>query len=164
MNSNSNIQFRPIEPQDNPAMAHVIRIVMTEYGAVGEGYSINDPEVDRMYETYTQKGSHFLVITKAGQVLGGGGIAPLEGGDPSICELKKMYFLSEIRGQGLGRRLVLECLDAARSLGYQKCYLETVERMQRANILYQKLGFRRLDNALGCTGHSSCDAWYVLNL
>ena len=96
--------------------------------------------------------------------MGGGGIAPLEGGKPEVCELKKMYFLPDLRGLGLGKKLLLQCLDAARQLNYQQCYLETVERMHTANLLYQKMGFKKLESAMGCTGHSGCDAWYVLDL
>ncbi len=36
-----------------------------------------------------------------------------------------MYFMPSLRGLGLGRRLVLQALDEARALGYQRCYLET---------------------------------------
>ncbi len=159
-----NILLRPIKISDNPAMAQIIREVMTEFGTVGEGYSINDPEVDQMYEAYDHPKARFYVFEKGGRVLGGGGIAPLEGGSSEVCELKKMYFYPELRGLGLGKKLLIQCLDAARELGYEQCYLETVVRMEKANVLYQKMGFRRLENAMGCTGHSGCDAWYVLKL
>ena len=43
-------------------------------------------------------------------------------------------------------------------------YLETVERMKRANILYEKMGFVPLKNNMGDTGHSSCDAYFVKDL
>ncbi len=35
--------------------------------------------------------------------------------------------------------MVEECLAAARELGYRQCYLETVERMEVANMLYKKM-------------------------
>jgi putative acetyltransferase len=46
------MHLRPIAVADNPAVAQIIRTVMTEFGAVGKGYSIEDPEVDAMYEAY----------------------------------------------------------------------------------------------------------------
>lgn len=158
------LEFRPIQKEDNPEMANVIRTVMTEFGTVGEGYSINDPEVDGMYEAYDNEKSVFFVITSDGVVKGGGGIAPLLGGDPEICELKKMYFQPEIRGLGFGKVMVTKCLEEAKRMGYKKCYLETVVRMEAANKLYQKLGFKKLEGAMGNTGHSSCEAWYVMDL
>jgi putative acetyltransferase len=44
--------LRTIRPGDNPQVAGIIRSVMTEFGAVGPGFSIMDPEVDHMYEAY----------------------------------------------------------------------------------------------------------------
>jgi putative acetyltransferase len=49
--------IRPSRCEDNSAIAEVIRQVMTEHGAVGEGYSIQDPEVDTMHEAYAGKRS-----------------------------------------------------------------------------------------------------------
>jgi len=157
----SQFHFRPIHPDDNATVAHIIRTVMTEFGCVGEGYSINDPEVDDMAGAYAKTGSVFLVLEIEGEIVGCGGIAPLAGGDATTCELRKMYFLPEARGKGLGRKLLDLCLTKARQLGYEKCYLETVARMDKANRLYQQAGFQVLDTPLGDTGHCSCDAHYV---
>ncbi len=156
--------IRPVEPADNRAMASVIRRVMTEFGAVGEGYSINDPEVDAICQNYRGNGYAFFVLEQNGQVTGGGGIAPLQGGEAGTCELRKMYILPEARGQGWGRKLLEICLQAARGKGYRTCYLETLNRMQPAQHLYRSFGFKPLDGPLGRTGHNSCDAWYALRL
>jgi putative acetyltransferase len=158
-------EFRLIRPEDNPVMARIIREVMTEFNTVGPGYSINDPEVDYMYEAYEAPGtSRYYVLEIDGQVVGGGGIGPLADSDAQVCELRKMYFLPAARGQGWGRKLLAKCLEAARELGYQKCYLETVQRMQTANLLYKKMGFEALCGKLGDTGHSGCDTYFVKNL
>ena len=81
-----------------------------------------------------------------------------------VCELQKMYFLSEARGRGWGKRLLVQCLADARRLGYTYCYLESVDRMQAAAGLYQHLGFALLDAPLGATGHCSCDRYYGRSL
>ncbi len=160
----ANYTIRPIQKQDNPQVARLIRDVMTEFQAVGEGYSIDDPDVDDMYGSYRNKRSCYYVIADCDKVVGCGGIAPLTGGDKSTCELRKMFFLPEIRGLGLGRRLLGLLMDEARKRDYKKCYLETLDRMWRANELYQKNGFELLEKPLGQTGHCSCDRWYVLSL
>ncbi|MEO6066100.1 MAG: GNAT family N-acetyltransferase, partial [Lysobacterales bacterium] len=41
--------IRPIDSRDDLAIAGIIRTVMPEFGAVGEGFAINDPEVDFMH-------------------------------------------------------------------------------------------------------------------
>jgi putative acetyltransferase len=160
----SDFEIRPIQKKDDPEMASVIREVMTEFGAVGEGYSINDPEVDSMTANYRHKEACYYVITKGDSVVGGGGIACLEGGTDTVAELRKMFFLPEARGVGLGRKLLRLLLDQARKRGYKKCYLETLDRMGQANKLYLKNGFQPLEQTMGNTGHCSCDKFYLLEL
>lgn len=157
----SEIIFRPIRVEDNAAVADIILSVMEGYGCMGEGFSSSDPEVHDMYHYYLDDRSAFYVIEYRGQVLGCGGIAPLQGADPTICELKKMYFLAELRGHGYGQKMIDQCLTKAKELGYQQCYLETVEAMQAANHLYRKNGFIALTSHMGATGHSGCDAYYI---
>jgi len=156
--------LRPIERHDNPAMAAIIRSVMTSMGACGPGFSINDAEVDQMYEAYTVPGARYVVAVYDGTVVGGAGIAPLLGGDPSTCELRKMYLLPEVRGLGVGRALLTQCLEAACDMGYTQCYIETLASMTTAQQMYERSGFTRIPGALGATGHFSCDVFYVKSL
>lgn len=156
--------LRPIEPKDDAAMASVIRAVMPEFGASGPGFALHDAEVDGMYAAYRGPGRAYFVIEMGGRVLGGGGIAPLSGGEASVCELRKMYFMPELRGRGLGKKLLAHCLETAKQLGYKQCYLETLSGMDTAMHLYEQAGFRRVSNAIGCTGHFSCDRYYMLDL
>ena len=160
----SNYTIRSIQKRDNDQVARLIRTVMTEFRAVGDGYSIGDPEVDDMYGNYRNKRSCYYVVTSGDQVVGCGGLGPLDGGDKFTCEMRKMFFLRETRGIGLGRRLLLLLLDEARSRDYKKCYLETLDRMWQANELYQKNGFQLIEKPMGTTGHGSCDRWYLLHL
>ena len=145
-------------------MAGVIRTVMPEFGASGPGFALSDPEVDQLTLAYSTARAAYFVLERAGRVVGGGGIAPLAGGDPDICELRKMYVLAEARGLGQGRRLLLHCLAAARQFGYRRCYLETLTGMDAAQHLYAETGFVKLCTPLGATGHFACDRYYALDL
>ena len=156
--------IRPIEACDNPAVANIIRTVMPEFGADGPGFAIHDAEVDGMHEAYARPRSAYFVVERDGVVIGGGGIAPLEGGDAGVCELRKMYFLPEARGIGAGSAMMLRCLDAARAHGFQRCYLETLTGMDAAQTLYGRHGFTRLDAPMGGTGHFSCDKFFIREL
>ena len=157
-------RIRPIAPQDDAAVAAIIRTVMPEFGADGPGFAIHDPEVGHMCAAYSRPGAAYFVVEAGGRVLGGGGIAALEGGPESVCELRKMYFLPELRGLGAGEQLLRLCLVQAQRLGYARCYLETLVCMTSAQRLYEKLGFTRLQGPLGDTGHHSCDTWYARDL
>ena len=144
-------------------MARIIRGVMTAHGASGQGFSIHDAEVDDMYGAYQAARSAYFVIERKGEVLGGAGIAPLEGGDAQTCELRKMYFLPEARGKGLADKITDRCLQAAKQYGYRRCYLETIVEMEAANRFYRRYGFRPLVSAMGSTGHNACSAFYLLS-
>ena len=156
--------IRPIEARDDAAMASIIRSVMPEFGACGSGFAINDREVDWMHRAYSAPRSAYFVVEVGGQVVGGGGVAPLEGGDADTCELRKMYFLPRARGLGAGAAVMEASLERARAFGFARCYLETLTGMDAAMRLYERSGFRRIDAPLGATGHGGCDIWYLRDL
>lgn len=160
----STFEIRPIRADDDAAMAAVIRTVMPEFGATGSGFAISDPEVDWMSRAYAAPRHAYFVLERDGRVLGGAGVAPLAGGDADVCELRKMYFLPEARGSGAGAAMMARCLDAARGFGFTRCYLETLTGMDAAMRLYEHSGFRRIDAAMGATGHGGCNRFYLLDL
>lgn len=150
------LKIRPIQKADNEAVAQVIRSVLLEYDVPKVGTAYADPSLDDLYAYYQQDRARYWVIEKEGTVIGAGGIAPLENYSGPVCELQKMYFLPEARGRGLGRKLILMCLDAAREFQYEACYLETMTHMETAQGLYRSIGFDHLDGPMGDTGHFSC--------
>jgi putative acetyltransferase len=105
-----------------------------------------------------------VFVERDGRIEGGGGIAPLAGGDPDVCELRKMYFLPSLRGLGAGAALMQQCLDAAREHGFKRCYLETLRGMTAAQKLYERSGFARIDAPLGDTGHGGCNTFMLREL
>jgi putative acetyltransferase len=158
------LDIRPIRDSDDAAVAAIIRNVMPEFGASGPGFALHDAEVDVMSRSYDRPGAAYFVVSDGIRVLGGGGVAPLDGGEPGICELRKMYFLPELRGRGAGKALLERCITVARALGYRRCYLETLARMTTARSLYQSFGFQPLCGPLGKTGHFGCDSYFALDL
>ncbi len=164
-NKLTEVEIRPIIPDDDEAMSAVIHLVMSEFGAEGNGMSIGDPEVEGMYEAYRQEQSAYFVAVKGRTLLGGAGLAPLAGSsDKGVCELRKIYVMPAGRGMGLGRKLMDRCLEAAREMGYGQIYLETLDNMFHARHLFEKYGFRYLDEPLGETGHHSCTMWAIRDL
>ena len=156
--------IRPIQLKDNAAVAAIIRTVMPEFGASGQGFAIHDAEVEDMYVAYNQPRCAYIVCEEDDELIGGGGIAPLVGGPVDTCELKKMYFLPKGRSRGLGQLVLSACLEAARIAGYRYCYLETFNTMKAAMKLYEKNGFKKIPGPLGNTGHFACDIFYQLAL
>ena len=155
--------IRPIDARDNAAVAAIIRSVMPEFGADGPGFAIHDAEVGDMHGAYSHEGCAYFVVELEGRVCGGGGVAPLEG-EPGVCELRKMYFLPELRGLGAGDALMRQCLQSARALGYARCYLETLTGMDAAQKLYARHDFKPLCGPLGKTGHFGCNRFFIRQL
>lgn len=137
---------------------------MPEFGASGQGFAIHDKEVDNMFNAYSGARAGYFVCEQDGKVVGGGGIAPLEGGTDDVCELKKMYFLPEGRGKGWGSKILDRCLECAKASGYEYCYLETFNTMKEAMTLYERKGFEKITGPMGNTGHFSCDTFYKKEL
>lgn len=159
------ITITTIRPEDNVTLATIVRSVLTENGLNKPGTVFTDPTTDNLYALYDIPRARYFVARVNGQIAGGAGIHPLDGGPANICELQKMYLLPEYRGLGLAGTLINQCLKYAKEeAGFEQCYLETMPELARARQLYEKFGFRYLDGPLGNTGHFSCDNWMLKDL
>ncbi len=153
--------IRKIRRSDNNAIARVIRQVLDDFGVPRTGTTYADKALDTLYEYYEKPRSVYYVIEEKGQIIGGGGIAPLENYKGNVCELQKLYFLKKARGRGLGGKLIRLCLKDAKEMKFDSCYLETMGYMDAALGIYEKYGFTYLDSPMGDTGHSSCEVWML---
>jgi len=156
--------LRPVENKDNPHLARIIRSVLIDFGVPKVGTAYEDIALDRMFETYRADRSAYFVVEDNGEIIGGGGIAPLANFDGNVCELQKMYFLPVARGRGIGTQMIDLCLNKAREFKYDKCYLETMSYMEAAQKLYKRYGFDYLDGPMGDTGHYACGVHMILDL
>ncbi len=149
--------IRPIQTQDNAALAQIIRqsFVDNQIDHL-EGVSLNDPELERLSVVYMQPRAQYWVVEYQGIVKGGVGIAPLLGADVRYCELQKLYLANDVIGYGLAKKLMQIALQQAIEYDYQYCYLETLHELKAATQLYLKFGFEVLPQRLGNTGHDSC--------
>lgn len=142
------IEIRPIRPHEVPEAKHVVFTVAFEIfgGADTLEESIAKfsaqgklSEMDEVQKNYFENGGTFLVTVDDGRIIGTGAIRRLEEG---VCELKRMWLLSEYHGQGLGYRMMQELFKSARERGYKIMRLETDRAVQtRAVNFYRKLGF-----------------------
>jgi putative acetyltransferase len=156
--------IREIQKKDNQAVGDLVQTVLMEMGAPKIGTAYSDPFLFNLFEVYSQPKTIYFVIENKGKIVGGAGIGTIDSADKSICELQKMYFLPETRGQGLGLKLMEKCLQKAREFGYKYCYIETMPYMEAAQKLYKKVGFVNIDAPIGNTGHTSCPIWLLLDL
>jgi len=157
-------RIETIKPEQDAAICRVIKTVGAEFNAIGDGFGPSDAEVLNMSRYYKEaQNSRYLVGIINDQVVGGCGIAPFNQSQ-TTCELRKLFLLPQARGLHLGRALTLDCLEYARSRGYDQCYLETIATMQGAVALYQKLGFRMLEHSFEGSIHCACNVWMIKDL
>ena len=139
------VEIKPIKQHQIEQAKQVVLAVSLEIwdGVLTEdelrGYdSMSD--IDNVRSHYFDNNGTFLVLVEGEQVVGTGAIRKL---DDEICELKRMWFLKEYRGQGLGWKMAQILFDFALAAGYQKIRLDLAneERQPDALKLYRKLGF-----------------------
>ena len=72
------------------------------------------------------------------------GCAALRRFDADTGEVKRLYVQPAHRGRGLAHALTDAVIDAARSIGYRRLVLDTLDRMADARRLYVATGFREI--------------------
>jgi GNAT superfamily N-acetyltransferase len=63
-----------------------------------------------------------------------------------VMEVKRMYTNPDYRGKQIASRVLNELESWAKEMGNSKCILETGIRQVEAIALYQKNGYRRIEN------------------
>ncbi len=156
-----NYSIRLIQKKDDSAVESVIRTCLIEFGANHEGTAWTDPDLCRFSEIYNTDGNAYWVAEDHdGKVVGGVGIGALTA---DVCELQKMYLLTEARGKGIAAELLKRALSYAKKY-YKRCYLETLPNMLAAQRFYEKNGFVRTFEAVVETAHFACDVRYIIDL
>lgn len=113
------LRLRKLTVADNPAIAHVIRQVSAEYGLTADkGYTVADPNLDELYQVYSQPGHAYWVVEYEGEVVGGGGIAPLTGVSQTFANCKDV-FSSGYPRQRAGKKTGLNGNGAGARNGFQ---------------------------------------------
>ena len=158
------VTIRPIEQEDNKALAKVIRTVLEEFKIALPGTAYTDPTTDDLYKLFSKPGSQYWVAEENGKILGGGGIYATDGLPKGCAELVKFYLIPDARYKGTGKQLMQKCFESAKRLGYQQLYLEAMTELIRAISIYEKIGFKYLSKSLGASGHPACNIWMLKDL
>jgi len=159
-----NIEIRTIQQGDNKELASIIRQTLKEFKADKPGTVYYDEATDHLSDLFSVNESAYFVAFIDGIMVGGAGIYPTDGLPDDTLELVKMYLLPKARGLGLGKKLILKCMETAAQNGYKKIYLETMAELEKAVETYSRLGFERLGAPLGNSGHHSCEIWMVKDI
>jgi putative acetyltransferase len=158
------MQIREIEEKDNQTMEQIIKRSLESFNLNIPGTAYFDPQLSNLAQFYKDipNANYWVALNEKDEVVGGVGIAPF-GHETGICELQKLYIKPEAQGFGLSKELMKVALNFAKE-HYSHCYLETLKKLEIANLLYIKLGYQQLDGPLDGSEHSAMDAWYIKEL
>jgi putative acetyltransferase len=91
---------------------------------------------------YASPDGRLLLAEYDGQLAG---CVALHKWDDGVCEMKRLYLRPSFRGKGLGRAIAEKIITDARSIGYQRMRLDTIEPLMKDAVeMYRKLGFREI--------------------
>ena len=110
------------------------------------GFSLDfqhfDEELQNLPGVYAPPLGRLFLAQIGEEFVGCAALRPL---DRYLCELKRLYVQPAFRGAGVGGVLMGAVLDAARTLGYRKLRLDTIEpMMQEAIAMYREMGFHEI--------------------
>lgn len=89
----------------------------------------------REIETFFHK---FWIMIDSERVIGTVAIKSIT---ETACEIKSLYLLKVYHNQGLGHTLLTHAVDFARTVGYEKMYLDSLSTSTKAISLYRHMGF-----------------------
>ena len=156
------MDFVPIEPHQDAAMAAIVRAALKTHGLDIPGTAYFDEALDHLSVYYDRPGRAYYVLLEDGAVTGGVGLAEFEG-LPGCCELQKLYLSPAARGRGLGYRMIRFIEERARALGYRQMYLETHTNLQAAIHEYERSGYRQIPRPAAVI-HTTMDRFYIKEL
>ena len=98
--------------------------------------TLGDPE-----SKILRKGGHIFMVYLGHQAVGCVALIPLGQG---VYELSKMAVSPELRGLGIGRRLLEHTITQAKLIGAKSLFLGSNAKLTNAVHLYESVGFRHV--------------------
>jgi GNAT superfamily N-acetyltransferase len=142
----SELDFRYVSAADGDGAA-LVAAMIEEMRELYSGLDLNAPDMPTAgAAVLAPPGGTFLVGYRDGQAVCAGGIKRLPDG---ACEIKRMYVVPALRGQGVARALLRALEDAARGLGYRIARLDTGPLQPHARGLYESEGYAAIGNFNG---------------
>ena len=158
------LNIREVREEDNLQLANIIRGVFDEHDAPKNGTVYSDPTTMQLYELFRKQRSVLWVAETEDEILGCCGVYPTESLPEDMVELVKFYLPFKSRGKGIGKSLMEWSVNSAIDFGYKNIYLESLPHFSKAVNIYEKQGFKILNQPIGKSGHTSCNIWMTKKL
>lgn len=134
----SNVVIRVFQPGDEVAFRELNEAWIAKYFVIEEAERdiLNDPVGNIL-----AIGGQIFMATTEGVSVGCCALIPMQ---PDGFELAKMAVAEDLRGKGIGRKLLEFAIVQARRLGASRLYLETNRKLANAIHLYESVGFEHV--------------------
>jgi GNAT superfamily N-acetyltransferase len=136
------IEIRALLPGDDTT---AFRTLNEEW--IARYFRLEAPDIETLGDPETailRKGGSIFMVYADSLPVGCAALIPLGQG---VYELSKMAISPQLRGRGLGRRLLLHVIAQARLLGATSLFLGSNTRLADAVHLYESVGFRHVPPA-----------------
>lgn len=131
----------PLDPQAKPLIDELIHEYDSRYGSYFDEKGAA-AELNRYPpEAFAAPDGNFVLLIRDGVTIGGGAFKRY---DERTAEFKRIWTRSDLRRQGLARKVLLELEAQAARQGYQRVYLTTGFRQPEAVGLYLSNGYTAL--------------------
>ncbi len=97
-----------------------------------------DKEMETLPSTYGNPNGGIFIAKNNGKAVAVAGIKRFSNTD---CEVKRMFVQKDSRGLGVGKLLLMNCIEIAKKLNYKIIKLDTADFMNSAIKLYIDNGF-----------------------
>lgn len=153
------IEIRPFQPADVPAFFALNEQWISKHFGMEDRDHLN---LGNPQASILDLGGHILMAFADDRPVGCCALIPEHEGE---FELAKMAVAEDLRGYGIGRRILLSTIALARSLGARRLTLGSSTKLADAVHLYESVGFRHIPpNQRPPAVYARADVFMDLNL
>lgn len=135
----SAIEIRPLLPGEDPT---AFRTLNEEW--ITRYFTLEPKDVETLGDPTNSillKGGYIFMVYADTKPVGCAALIPMTSG---VYELSKMAISPNLRGQGLGRRLLKHVISEAKLIGARYLFLGSSTKLPNAVHLYESVGFRHV--------------------
>lgn len=137
----SGVEFELVDPRGAEAIGAMTAYFEELDLRFGDGFDPADTLVADAPAMCPPTGA-FVVARMDGVVVACGGV---QRHDDRTAEIKRMWVHADLRGIGVGRRMLTELEETVRQLGYRRVVLDTNEALGEAIAMYRRAGYTAID-------------------
>jgi len=135
MNSLQNIVILPFQPKYQSEAKNLVLAGLAEHWGTLD--PSKNPDLNNINSSYSN--GIFLIALQDNKIIGTGAIVPKSN---NSAEIVRMSVIANMRRNGIGRMILSQLCEYAKSNGYKRVVLETTETWHEVIEFYKRFGFQ----------------------